>query len=262
MILACPACDTRYEVPDTAIPPEGRTVRCAQCRHSWFEAGTGTGVGQDSADEAPDGAPVEEPAAEDAVAEGALADGEAPARPAEAAAPVAVIEPESDAPPPEIAPFALAEEEQEEEPALRRRGGAAKLWVWAAIVFAALAGATALAASQWGLPDWLPVARPTFAAAQPGLTLDFPPDRQERRQLPNGTEFFGASGTITNTDARTQPVPPILIVLRDEHDRIVYSWEVAPPKRRLAPGESVTVNEAITNVPPSARVAEIGWKPV
>ena len=34
-----------------------------------------------------------------------------------------------------------------------------------------------------------------------------------------------------------------------------------PPKRSLAPGESVTVNEAVTDVPRSARFAEIGWKP-
>ena len=56
-------------------------------------------------------------------------------------------------------------------------------------------------------------------------------------------------------------MPPILIVLRDARDRIVYSWEVRPPKRTLAPGESVTVNEAVTDVPRSARFAEIGWKP-
>ena len=56
-------------------------------------------------------------------------------------------------------------------------------------------------------------------------------------------------------------MPPILIVLRDARDRIVYSWEVRPPKRTLAPGESVTVNEAVTDVPRSAQLAEIGWKP-
>jgi hypothetical protein len=29
----------------------------------------------------------------------------------------------------------------------------------------------------------------------------------------------------------------------------------------LKPGESVTINEAVTDVPKSAKVAEIGWKP-
>jgi hypothetical protein len=77
-------------------------------------------------------------------------------------------------------------------------------------------------------------------AAPADLQLDFPADQQERRQLPNGTEYFGASGTITNVGSEAQSVPPILIVLRDGRDRIVYSFEVQPPKRSLAPGESVT----------------------
>ncbi|MEC9109264.1 MAG: MJ0042-type zinc finger domain-containing protein, partial [Pseudomonadota bacterium] len=39
MIIACPACATRYVVPDSAIGIDGRTVRCAKCKHSWFQDG-------------------------------------------------------------------------------------------------------------------------------------------------------------------------------------------------------------------------------
>jgi len=37
MILECPACHARYAVPDHAIGASGRSVRCAKCKHSWFQ---------------------------------------------------------------------------------------------------------------------------------------------------------------------------------------------------------------------------------
>src|SRR5690606_1683604 len=110
----------------------------------------------------------------------------------------------SAAPPPEqpgpsYAIDGSGESQFEAAPPFRKRRNLLRLWSWAAAIFALLAAGTIAAVSWWGLPDWVPVSRPTFATGEQSLQLDFPAERQERRQLPNGTEYFGASGTITNT---------------------------------------------------------------
>ena len=42
MILTCPNCGTQYVVKDGAIPPQGRQVRCASCKHSWHQDSEGS----------------------------------------------------------------------------------------------------------------------------------------------------------------------------------------------------------------------------
>lgn len=315
MIIACPACSTRYVVPDNAIGVDGRTVRCAKCRHSWFQEGPEIEVPETAATPAAAPAPAPQdaapPAPPEPVAEPSPPEPEPepqpepadaqpamharPTPPAEpspaAAATSAVEEPVAEASPktepePSPAPAMPAsaedaappivyddeenagfEEQYEDEstfgyaPPFRPRRNTPKLMMIAATLFAAITLGIVGYVSQFGLPDWVPVSRATFAEAQPDLVLDFPPNRQDRRTLPNGTEFFGASGTVTNVGKVDRSVPSILIVMRDARDRIVYSWEVAPPRRRLSPGESVSINEAVTDVPKSAVAAEIGWKP-
>ena len=133
------------------------------------------------------------------------------------------------------------------------------MWSWAAAIFAIMASAAIAAIALWGLPDWVPINRPAMVETQPDLKLDFPPELQERRELPNGTEFFSTSGTITNTGSQTRSLPTILIVMRDARDRIVFSREVEPPRARLAPGESVTVNKAFTDIPAAAEYGQVFW---
>ena len=255
MIIACPACSTRYVVPDSAIGADGRTVRCAKCRHSWFQHGP----------ELPDRETVEVPA-EKPVEEAVPQPEHEPAKP-EPPKPVQT-EPVMPPPLPEAArraPAAVYSDDDhspfDHQPPFRPRRNPAKLWTIAAVAFALTVAALAGAVWQFGMPKWLPGAVQTFGADRPDLALSFPPEKQDRRQLPNGTEYFGASGTVTNNGKDVRAIPEILIVLRDSGDKVVKTWEVPPPQEELAPGESVTINAAVTDVPKSAKVAEIGWKP-
>jgi predicted Zn finger-like uncharacterized protein len=279
MIIACPACATRYVVPDSAIGAEGRTVRCAKCRHSWYQEGPplegaqATAVRPDATVAAPVASPRTPPPPPASAEDFAEPPHEDVAAPAPGGEPEAITDADEDereaptlveaapAPPPEAVDHGEEVSQFDYAPPFRTRRNTLKLWTVAAGLFAVLALGTVAAVSYWGLPDWVPVSRPTFALGQPDLVLDFPKAQQERRTLPNGTEYFGASGTVKNVGRETRSVPSILIVLRDARDRIVYSWEIAPPKPRLAPGETVTINEAVTDVPRSAKFAEIGWKP-
>ena len=289
MIIACPACSTRYVVPDTAIGVDGRTVRCAKCRHSWFQAGPEVVVAPEVgrapevgvADARPVAPPVPAASAPAAPAPSAppppVVDEAEQARPeppaAATAAAAAAPEPDlpfaeppvpsarrrgspvADAPPADDLPSTF-----EHEPPFRPRRNPARLWTAAAVAFALTMAAMTGAVWWFGMPDWLPWARPGFRAEVPGLELSFPATKQDRRTLPNGTEYFGASGTITNTGKDTREIPPLLIQLVDSQNRIVGYREIRPPKPALQPGESVTVNEALTDVSRTVVGADIGWK--
>ena len=37
MIINCPNCSKKFQVPDNAIPKAGRTVQCSSCSHEWMQ---------------------------------------------------------------------------------------------------------------------------------------------------------------------------------------------------------------------------------
>lgn len=253
MIIACPACATRYVVPDQAIGVDGRTVRCAKCRHSWFQEGARLDRPEPAAPAAPAMPTGERPAPAEPVA-----------RPAPLPREPLDDEPLPPPPPPLARPAPAVDEAQSQfdhEPPFRPRRNPARMWTIAAALFAVVALGAVAAAAWYGLPSWLSFSQPMFAAEQAGLKLDFPEKRQGPRQLPDQTWFFEANGTVTNISQDSRSVPPILVVLRDARDRVVYTAEIRPPKRVLAPGESVAINEALVPVPKAAVKVEFGWKP-
>lgn len=286
MILVCPHCATRYIVPDQAIGVNGRQVRCAACKHSWFQEGAALPLRQepDKAPVEPAAAPVAPPreAAEaprpkpaPAPAESvAQADGADAAAKAEVETTVTAVaqasgfdvaaRPESVAPAADEAerppapreerlgrPAALDESPYASEPPFRARRNPARLWTYAAVLFfLAVAGAGG-ALYYYGPPEWAVRAGLLADSQEPDL-LFYLAKPAERRSLPNGAEYFAFSARIVNSGAQTLPVPPVEVQLRDQQDRLVFSWTTRADKTELKPGEEASINESRLDIPKNA----------
>ena len=255
MILECTECHTRYLVPDTAVGAEGRTVRCANCKHSWFQPPAPIDLTDaPKVDTQPD-APAPQPIASKPSASIDVG-AHGPTAPARSRAPAPArtfVDPLSDPTTPHVrrrdfdafahqAPF-------------KPRRNPARRWTAAAIIagVSMLVGTGAILytgapgiAAQIGLP---------ISTSESPLTLVHNPI--DRRVLSSGNELFSISGAVRNPTAESQRVPNIRAELRDAQGRRVYDWTIEPPSRVIAPGGSVEFNSARLDIPPNSNMLEL-----
>lgn len=230
MILSCPACRTRYVVPDTAVGATGRQVRCAACRHSWFQ-------------DPPDYEPPR-----DLVDRAALAEPATPAVPV--AAPVPSVASRAVPEPAVDVPGEADYDAYAHEPPFRPRRNPARLWT----IYAG-AGALALASIGGAVAFYGP-ARVMALFGIGGAEFDVPLLIMAKAEAPR-TQASGAvvqpvSGRIINPTDTDQPLYDILVEMRDAGGRVVYSWTIPRPAATLGPRKSVSFDSATVNPPRNA----------
>ena len=271
MILTCPACETRFRVPPTAIGEAGRKVKCAKCGHDWHQM---------PIEDAPAAAA---PAVPPAAAEGdSLADEDRRSELAQAFEDPDLLEAEAEddeAGDDDEAGAAsrtvrasrrararAAREAAGDEDDEGRRGG----WVGWLILLGVLAGiATAGYLYQQQIVGFWPPAGKLYHLA--GLTADA--GKSALTEKPAEPEGFGLAirdvrwehltekgrpvllikGEVVNTTDQARSVPRLRAAISDDRGRELSHWTVTTPISDLPAGKSTPFSTRLFSPPDGAR---------
>lgn len=289
MILTCPSCGTQYVVKDGAIPPGGRQVRCASCKHSWHQdSEDAVHAEAEPVEEAPAETAAPEPSEDESLAEATMIEPRSGPEAEERAYEEAEMDSADDAPADDApahepvagpgearsttyanAPFDMTkpatpanttEMDWKEPPQAEAQDDEFTPFPAAdeveprrrnpvISILAVVLIVIVLAAIFWFL------APPEFKArlGLAGVTtspLALVTTHMDRQRLESGNELLTVTGRVINPTGKEQDVPPLRAQLKTKAGNVVYSWTIAPPARSLPAGASASFNSAEVNVPP------------
>lgn len=248
MIITCPSCATRYEIPPKNLGPAGRMVRCTNCSHRWFVTHDETAarvISADDLDAHPEVGPEAGPEAASA-AGGRRTAGAGPERAAEANIP----------PPLDRAPEFASEGDRGQPrraPQATRSTAATIGWLAVLLILLILTG---LVLGRNELVAIAPQTAPIYQrvglpVTQP-IGLELAGIVSERLAGDNG-DTLRITGAVRNIAGAERAVPRLRVALLDSARDEVLVREVDVPQAVLAAGASTRFSVDLDDPPADAR---------
>jgi predicted Zn finger-like uncharacterized protein len=224
MVVACPSCATRYDMPPSRTTPNGALFRCSSCGHSWIEARA---------------IDVIDVAAQPATG---------PALPRFGFEPDREVDRLVDAARTAAAEFALKKSQR------RRRTVS-----WGILAAAVVAPLSAAAAYPEAVVRQAPAAARVYQALGMPVNiygLDIRQVEQQNMLLENG-KVLAIKGIIANVASADKKVPALRFALLDQAGKEVYAWTVDSPTRPLRSGEATNFVTRVSEPPEAAHNLQI-----
>lgn len=251
MQISCPRCQKQFVVPDSAIPPTGRLVKCSDCQFTWNalpesapkieETPPNATIATDSTSFAEDRSFTENNAFSD--------------------------DPNS------FSPFAkpLPDSEELEEdrhkqheerrkktkkkpiPSSRKSGAFSAFLSWV-FVFA-LIGSGLWGTYHWRaqIIDYYPPAANVYQQFGlwqiPGYGMEISIPSTKATRDAQGHISLQVSGLITNNNEKVVPMPSLKGVLKDDQGKTLYIWTFDLPEKTIAPGANIPYQTEVKNPP-------------
>jgi len=254
MILTCPECKSRYVVNPTVLLPNGRTVRCAKCKNTWFEKKPEEDV---------------EIIPNDDVRTNPEETGKPSNKTSKSSSDNAAVEEDFDFPINKPRKRKRPVPKGSNLPALQNQKYGSGKMGWISLVVFLTAIISLFLIFQDSISSNWPASKKLYAAI--GLDdVTLPPEPEEpsidpieerlvigglapRRENINGVSSLVIAGHVENISGTQQDIPDLRIRLLDERKTVLREWSFQANQTFVNTGEKVAFETSLPNSPNEAR---------
>ena len=222
MIIRCPSCTTRFDLPASRFDADGTMIKCSVCGHDWIE-GRAIEVSRETMTQLP---AIHEPG----------------------------FEPDH-----EIRRLVDATRDAQEAFAVKRKQRRALALAWAGLALVATTPFPFARAFPETVVQVAPASITAYRALGQDVNIYGLIIRNVEMQhlLVDGKKIIAIKGDVTNVSSRTRKIPWLRFGLKDAEKTEVYSWQLDTAARPLNPGESTGFVTRIASPPETAGEVEI-----